>query len=360
VGVAVDQPREQGVAGQVEDLGPLGRRLAGAEQPLDPLPSDQQPSSLEDSPGLDVDQPRSPDRQQPTVPIAHALASSVRAFLTPMMTDADFPLDRTIRRIRRRGHVMSPRTPRHLAEHRLPWRLLLVAFGLTFAVLAALVASAALVPKAPPAPSAVQQLPAETTSPPYPTDPPSVSPSSAGPGSSSSTSTSVPQQPPPGVSSVAQAAQTPPSAAPRATTPATTPGTTGPPATPAPPPPSLAPTTTELPPALVSSVAPTATVEPTTTTAEPTTTTVEATTVTAGLALTSTAGATTTTAQLLVTTTQPPTAGVLLAPLLGLLYLLRAHLPAPGRHARPGGYRLPQVRSRRATRRPPRRARTRP
>ena len=38
-----------------------------------------------------------------------------------------------------------------------------------------------------------------------------------------------------------------------------------------------------------------------------------------------------TTAQLLVTTTQPPTAGVLLAPLLGLLYLLRAHLPAPGR-----------------------------
>jgi hypothetical protein len=61
-----------------------------------------------------------------------------------------------------------------------------------------------------------------------------------------------------------------------------------------------------------------------------------------------------------VTTTQPPTAGVLLAPILGLLYLLRAHLPAPGRHARPGRYRLPQVRSRRATRRPPRRARPRP
>ena len=54
------------------------------------------------------------------------------------------------------------------------------------------------------------------------------------------------------------------------------------------------------------------------------------------------------------------TAGVLLAPILGLLYLLRAHLPAPGRHARPGRYRLPQVRSRRATRRPPRRARPRP
>jgi hypothetical protein len=61
-----------------------------------------------------------------------------------------------------------------------------------------------------------------------------------------------------------------------------------------------------------------------------------------------------------VTTTQPPTAGVLLAPLLGLLYLFRARLPAPGRHARPGRWRLPQVRSRRATRRPPRRARPRP
>ena len=83
VGVAVDQPREQGVAGQVEDLGPLGRRLAGVEQPLDPLPPDQQPSSLEDLPGLDVDQPRSPDRQQPAVPVAHALASSVPALLTP-------------------------------------------------------------------------------------------------------------------------------------------------------------------------------------------------------------------------------------------------------------------------------------
>ena len=63
---------------------------------------------------------------------------------------------------------------------------------------------------------------------------------------------------------------------------------------------------------------------------------------------------------LLTTTTQSPTDGALLAPLLGLLYLLRAHLPAPGRHARPGRYRLPQVRSRRASRRPPRRARTRP
>jgi outer membrane biosynthesis protein TonB len=253
---------------------------------------------------------------------------------------------------------MPLRNPRHLAEHRLPWRLMLVAFGLTFAVLAALVASAALVPKAPLAPSAVQQLPAETTSLPLPADPPSVAPSSAGPGSSS-TSTTVPQEPPAGVSPVALAAQAP-TTAPRATTPATTPRPSGPPATPPPPAPTTAPTTTELPPAPVISVAPTTTVEPTTTTAAPTTNTVEATTTTAALAPTTTAGETTTTAQLLVTTTQPPAAGVLLAPILGLLYLLRAHLPAPGRHARPGRYRLPQVRSRRATWRPPRRARPRP
>ena len=253
---------------------------------------------------------------------------------------------------------MPPRTPRHLAEHRLPWRLMLVAFGLTFAVLAALVASAALVPKAPLAPSAVQQLPAETTGP-SPADPPSVVSSSAGPGSSS-TST-VPQEPSPGESPIALAAQAPTTeAAPRATIPATIPRTTGPPAPPAPPAPSLAPTTTEPPPAPVSSVAPTTTVEPTTTTAAPTTTTLEATTTTtAALAPTTTAGAASTT-QLPVTTTQPPTAGVLLAPLLGLLYLFRARLPAPGRHARPGRWRLPQVRSRRATRRPPRRARPRP
>ncbi|HEV2825497.1 MAG TPA: hypothetical protein VG035_09880, partial [Actinomycetota bacterium] len=75
---------------------------------------------------------------------------------------------------------------------------------------------------------------------------------------------------------------------------------------------------------------------------------------------TTTLEAATTTTLLLVTTTQSPTDGALLAPLLGLLYLLRAHLPAPGRHARPGPYRLPQVRSRRTTRRAPRRARTRP
>ena len=55
---------------------------------------------------------------------------------------------------------MPTRTPRHLAEHRLPWRLMLVAFGLTFAVLAAMVASAALVPTEPLAPTAAEPVPA--------------------------------------------------------------------------------------------------------------------------------------------------------------------------------------------------------
>src|SRR5215216_5253231 len=40
----------------------------------------------------------------------------------------------------------TPR-PRHLARARRPWRLLLVAFGFTTAVLAALVASATLLPQ---------------------------------------------------------------------------------------------------------------------------------------------------------------------------------------------------------------------
>ncbi|HEV2872419.1 MAG TPA: hypothetical protein VG409_13500, partial [Actinomycetota bacterium] len=134
---------------------------------------------------------------------------------------------------------MPSRNPRHLAEHRLPWRLMLVAFGLTFAVLAALVASAALVPEEPLVPSAVQDLPAETTSPTLPADPPSAAPSGVGTGSSSSSSsTTAPSEPPPGVSPIALAAQVPASAAvPRATT-----GTTSPPATPAPPSPP-APTT---------------------------------------------------------------------------------------------------------------------
>ena len=50
---------------------------------------------------------------------------------------------------------MPKRSPRHLQPPRQPWRLMLFAFGLTASVLAALVASAALVPHdpAPPTPS---------------------------------------------------------------------------------------------------------------------------------------------------------------------------------------------------------------
>lgn len=248
---------------------------------------------------------------------------------------------------------MPPRTPRHLAEHPLPWRLMLVAFGLTFAVVAALAASAALVPEQPVVPSAVTGIPAEEAGPSFATDPPAVAPSTAGAGQSSTTTTTTPQEPPPGVAPVLLAAQPPATPAPRATPP--TPGPSG---TPAPPEPT-APSATEPEPAPVNTVeATTTTVEPTTTTLEPTTTTLEPTTTTVAETTTTSAAATTTTV-LLVTTTQP-TDGVALAPLLLLLYLLRAHLPRPGRHARPGRWHLPQLRSRRATRRPPSRARTRP
>src|SRR4029453_14293296 len=48
-------------------------------------------------------------------------------------------------------HMPSP-PPRHLARPQWPWRLLLVAFGLSTAVLAALVASATLLPPEAPSP----------------------------------------------------------------------------------------------------------------------------------------------------------------------------------------------------------------
>ena len=247
---------------------------------------------------------------------------------------------------------MPQRDPRHLAEHRLPLRLMLVAFGLTFAVLAALVASAALVPEEPLVPSAVSAIPGDTTTAPVPTDPaPSVAPSSAG-GRESSTTTA--SEPPPGAAPVV-AALGPATTAPEATTRPTRPPVTDPPAAA---PGSSATTEPEPQPA------PASTFEATTTTVGPTTTTVEPTTTTATLdPTTTTEGATTTTLPLVVLPTGgEQAAGALLAPLFGLLYLLRGLLPRPpaGRHARPGRYRLPQVRSRRATRRPPARARTRP
>jgi hypothetical protein len=149
-----------------------------------------------------------------------------------MMTHRDFPLDRTIR---------------------LPLRLMLVAFGLTFVVLAAMVASAALVPDTPPAPTAVGALPTET----------SGAPATAGRGR--------PGQP--GPEQRRHPADRP---------------VTDPPSSSSPPP-AAAPTTTEPQPAPLSTVEPTTmTVEPTTTTLEPTTTTVEATTTTAALLATTT------------------------------------------------------------------------
>jgi hypothetical protein len=79
------------------------------------------------------------------------------------------------------------------------------------------------------------------------------------------------------------------------------------------------------------------------------------------IAATTTEAPTTTTLLVVLDSGVEQAAGALLAPVLALLYLLRGLLPRPaGRHARPGRYRLPQVRSRRTTRRPPTRTRTRP
>src|ERR671913_1378213 len=61
-------------------------------------------------------------------------------------------------------HLPAP--PRHLTRSRWPWRLLLVAFGLTTGVLAALVASATLLPQpAPPSRAPALALPTVPTEP---------------------------------------------------------------------------------------------------------------------------------------------------------------------------------------------------
>ena len=231
---------------------------------------------------------------------------------------------------------MPKRPPRHLEPLRLPWRLMLVAFGLTASVLAALVASAALVPHdpAPPTPGrppggvALSTFPAEPT------------PTSA------STTTTRPHEP---RTSRTPSTSTPDTARVAASGPATTarPATTGMPATvgrttttEAPStsgatttePTVTAPTTTLEP----STTAPTSTVEPTTTllpttSAEPTTT-----------APTTTAPATSTTGPPILRSDQAApasgaTVGALL-PVLGLLYLLRGLVPQPGGvHARQRG-----------------------
>ena len=190
------------------------------------------------------------------------------------MTDGDFPLDRSIRRIRQQ--TMRTRAPRHLARHRLPWRLVLVAFGLTFAMLAAVVASAALAPKTPPALTAVGALPSEIADAPATTGPAS---SSTRAEASSATARAVPVEQPPGVAPVSPATWT-----------TTAPAPPAPPSSTAPPR-SIAPTTTEPQPAPVSTVAPTTTTVAPTTTLEPTTTTSpEPTTTTTDLASTTTVG----------------------------------------------------------------------
>src|SRR5215217_4649975 len=101
---------------------------------------------------------------------------------------------------------MPTRNPRHLAERHLPLRLMLVAFGLTFAVLAAMVASAALVPSVPPTPTVAAPLPTATTIDPSPW----VAPSGAG---SSTTAGTGPEEPP-GSAPIALAAPEPATAAP--------------------------------------------------------------------------------------------------------------------------------------------------
>jgi hypothetical protein len=185
-----------------------------------------------------------------------------------------------------RSRRMPPRTPRHLAEHRLPWRLMLVAFGLTFAVLAAMVASAALVPEEPLVPSAVAPVPADT-GPPFASDPSSVAPSTADAGGPTTTTT-APEDPPSGSAPVLFATRPRTTAAPGGPT-----GPPNPPATAGPSGPTV-PSPTEPPPG------PLSTVEPTTTTVEPTTITLEPTTTTTVAEPTTTAEPATTTTTLVL------------------------------------------------------------
>jgi hypothetical protein len=210
------------------------------------------------------------------------------------------------------------RRPRHLEPPRQPWRLTLFAFGLTASVLAALVASAALVPHdpAPPTPGrppggALSTFPVE----PAPT--------------AASTTTTRPRQ---ASTSRAPSTTRPDTATLAASRPTATtrPATTWASATVGRTTTTRALTTLGATTTLPTVTAPTTTVEPTTTL--PTTTTTEPPT-------TTTEPATTTTGQSVlrgdqVASVSAATAAVLL-PILGLLYLLGGLLPQPGgRHAR--------------------------
>jgi hypothetical protein len=68
VGVAVDQAREQRVAGQVDHGRALGDRPARVEHCLDPLAPDQHHPPGPHLPGLDVDHPLGPHRDQLAIP----------------------------------------------------------------------------------------------------------------------------------------------------------------------------------------------------------------------------------------------------------------------------------------------------
>src|SRR5215213_9106523 len=230
-------------------------------------------------------------------------------------------------------HMPTPH-PRHLARARRPWRLLLVAFGFTTAVLAALVASATLLPQPePPRRAPGVALPTVTTEPARP--------------STSTSFTTTPQEPATAPSPPTSSPETTPSAASR---PITTAGrrttsdaplpsdTTQPPVTTpstAPEPTMTAPTTTAVSTSSVESTTTlltTTSAEPTTT--GPTTTSTDPTTTTTSIEPTTTRSATTTTAPVGLGGSQPAgvsaaTVGGLL-PLLGLLYLLRGLLPRPG------------------------------
>jgi hypothetical protein len=228
--------------------------------------------------------------------------------------------------------TMPRRTPRHLASSRRPHRLLLFTFGLTTAVLAALVASAALVPHEPPPGRTPRAAPPSVPAEPSPT--------------SASTSTSAPR--------AATSLPAPSTTADTVSLAGDGPGTsTRPTATRAPAAPggtttteagsTFAATTTSQPVA----TAPNTTVAPSTTATAPTTTL--ATTTSAGP---TTTGSTTTTTEPATTTTGPvvlrgsqvtpasAAAVVALLPVLGLPYLLRRLLPPGGAHARPRGRHL--------------------
>jgi hypothetical protein len=235
--------------------------------------------------------------------------------------------------------TMPTPPPRHLARPGRPWRLLLFVFGLTTAVLAALVASATLLPQPEP-PQRVPgvALPTLTTKPtptststtitanrePTTAPPPSTTPDPGRRAVSGPTTTTGPVT----AQAPATVGGTTPTTAPSVLAATTQPTMTAPSTTAGPT--TTAPTTTA---ASTTTLVTTTSIAPTT---GPTTTTAPTTT---GLATTTTGLATTTTGPVILNVSQPAsvsaaTVGALL-PILALLYLLRGLVPhAGGTHAR--------------------------